>query len=202
MRRRILLILASILIVMLIATPFVLVWAVLFTTGGAQFVVRHLPDHIGDIGLEIKGVTGTVASGLHAERVEIDQELVHLKFEDIAARVALAPLLLQTIRSPQVAVGNAEITVKRRVHPPTPSPPGFLPRWLLINADQLHVDTSTLTVYNGFELVITDANGAAVVRRHSIHLFGFTAQLEGAMVGLSGVLRATDPFGMAVQYHL
>ena len=200
--RRVLLILASILIVTLIVTPFVLVWSVLFTTGGAQFVAQHLPRHLGSIGLEIEGLSGTVATGLHVERVEIDQELVHLRFEDIDAQVALAPLLLQTIRSPALSVGNALIEVKKRVHPPTPSPPGFLPRWLLINSDQLHVGTSTLTVFNGFRLVVTELNGAAVVRRHTIRIFGLTAQLQGARVGLNGVLRATDPFGMAVQYHL
>ena len=150
----------------------------------------------------IEGLSGTVATGLHAERVEIDQELVHLRFEDVEARVALAPLLLQTIRSPSVSVGRVLVEVKKRVHPPTPSPPGFLPRWLLINADQVHAGTATLTVYNGFRLVVTELNGAAVLRRHSIRIFGFTGQLEGARVGLSGVLLATDPFGMAVQYHL
>ncbi len=158
MRRRILLILASILIVTLIATPFVLVGLVLFTSGGAQFVARHLPHHMGAIDLEIEGLTGTVASGLHVQRVEIDQELVHLRFQDVEARVALAPLLLQMIRSPQVSVGSALIQVKQRTHPPTPGPPGFLPRWLLINADQVQAGTATLTVYNGFKLTVTEVN--------------------------------------------
>ncbi len=202
MRRRILLILASILIVTLIVAPFVLVWSVLFTAGGVQFVARHLPHHLGSIDLSIEGLSGTVASGLHAQRVEIDQELVHLRFDDVAAHVALAPLLLQTIRSPSVTVGSVRVEVKKRVHPPTPGPPGFLPRWLLINADQVHAGTATLAVYNGFGLVVTELSTAAVVRRHSIRIFGFTGQLEGARVGLNGVLRATDPFGMAVQYHL
>ena len=49
---------------------------------------------------------------------------------------------------------------------------------------------------------MADLSAAAVLRRHSIRIFGFTGELEGAAVGLSGVLRATDPFGMAVQYHL
>ncbi|HEY1491024.1 MAG TPA: translocation/assembly module TamB domain-containing protein, partial [Steroidobacteraceae bacterium] len=202
MRRRILLILASILIVTLIVAPFVAVWSVLFTTGGVQLVARHLPHHLGSIDLSIEGLSGTVAGGLHAERVEIDQELVHLTFTDIDARVAVAPLLLQTIRSPSVSVGNALVGIKKRVHPPTPGPPGFLPRWLLISADQVHAGTAALTVYNGFKLNVTSVTTAAVLRRHSIRIFGLTGQLEGARVGLSGVLRATDPFGMAVQYHL
>ena len=47
--RRILLILAGLLIVTLIAAPFVAVWSVLFTSSGAQFVVRHLPHHVGGV---------------------------------------------------------------------------------------------------------------------------------------------------------
>ncbi len=200
--RRILLILAGLLIVTLSATPFVALWSVLFTTSGAQFVVRHLPHHVGGVEFEIAGLTGTVAGGLHAQRVEIDQELVHLRFDDVEARVAVAPLLLQTIRSPSASARNAVIQVKRRAHPPTPSPLGFLPRWLLINADQLHVGTTTLTVYNGFELVVSELTSAAVVRRHSIRVFGLTGQLDGASVGFSGLLRATDPVGIAGEYHL
>ena len=111
----------------LILGPLVLVWCVLYTTSGAQFIVRHLPRQIAGVQLQIAGLSGTVAHGLHVERVEIDQELVHLRFEDIDARVALAPLLLQTIRATYGSVGRATIEVKRRVHPPTPSPPLFLP---------------------------------------------------------------------------
>ena len=85
------LVLASVLIVTLILGPLVLVWCALYTTGGAQFIVRHLPRQIGGVQLQISGLSGTVAQGLHVERVEIDQELVHLKFEDIDARVTLAP---------------------------------------------------------------------------------------------------------------
>jgi hypothetical protein len=131
--RRVLLALGSVLIVTLIVAPLVILWSALYTTSGAQFIVRHLPRRMAGVELEIVGLSGTVADGLHVERVEIDHELVHLKFEDIEGRVTLAPLLLQTLRVPHASVGRAEIQVKRRVQPPTPSPPQFLPRWLLIS---------------------------------------------------------------------
>ena len=71
-------------IVTLIVGPIVLVWAGLYTTRGAQFIVRHLPHRLGGVTLDIVGLSGTVADGLHVERVEIDHELVHLKFTDVS----------------------------------------------------------------------------------------------------------------------
>ncbi len=140
------------LIVGLIVAPLTLLWAALYTEGGAQFVVRHLPHQLGPVDLKITGLTGTVAHGLHVERVEIDHELVHLTFTNIDGRVRLAPLLVQTIRVTYASVEGAEVQVKRRVHPPTPSPPSFLPRWLKISADEAHVKRAELSVYNGFKI--------------------------------------------------
>jgi len=196
------LVLASVLIVTLILGPLVLVWCALYTTSGAQFIVRHLPRQVGGVQLQITGLSGTVAQGLHVERVEIDQELVHLKFEDIDARVTLAPLLLQTIRVTYGSVGDATIEVKRRVHPPTPSPPLFLPSWLLISAEEAHVKRVDLSVYNGFKLSVTDLNAAAVLRHKSIRLFQAEGVLEGAHVSAIGELLATDPLGLDVKGHL
>ena len=196
------LVLASVLIVTLILGPLVLVWGALYTTSGAQFIVRHLPRQIGGVQLQISGLSGTVAQGLHVERVEIDQELVHLRFEDIDARVTLAPLLLQTIRATYASVGLATIEVKRRVHPPTPSPPLFLPSWLLISAEEAHVKRADLSVYNGFKLSVADINAAAVLRHKSIRLFQAEGLLEGAHVSAIGELLATDPLGLDVKGHL
>ena len=105
--RRLLLILATLLVLVLIAAPFVIAWAAVYTEGGAQFLARRVPRQIGDIGLEIVGVSGTVAGGLRVERVEIDHPLVHLTFTGIDGRVTPAPLMLQTIRVPQGHVGSA-----------------------------------------------------------------------------------------------
>jgi translocation and assembly module TamB len=200
--RRALLFIGIVLITTLILAPLLIGWSVLYTTAGAQFVVRHLPRHMAGITLDIVGLTGTVADGLHVERVEIDHELVHLKFTDIAGRAALAPLLLQTIRVPHASIASAEITVKRRVHPPTPSPPGFLPRWLLISAEDMQVKQVTLSVYNGAHLEVTDLSGAAVLRHATIRLFQATGLMEGAHVSATGELLAQDPLGLQAKAHL
>ena len=97
-----------------------LLWSALLTESGLQFLVRHVPQQLGGVRLEIRGVSGTVARGLHVERVDVDHELVHLSFQDIEGHVALAPLLLQTVRVISGSVGSAAVTVKRRTSPPRP----------------------------------------------------------------------------------
>jgi hypothetical protein len=200
--RRLLLALASVLIVGLIVAPLTLLWAALYTESGAQFVVRHLPHHLGPVDLEITGLTGTVAHGLHVERVEIDHELVHLTFTNLNGRVRLAPLLVQTIRVTYASVEGAEVQVKRRVHPPTPSPPSFLPRWLKISADEAHVKRADLSVYNGFKMQVTDITADALLRHLDMRFFQAEGLLEGAHFILMGDLLATDPLGFRVKGHL
>ena len=200
--RRLLLALASVLIVGLIVAPLTLLWAALYTESGAQFVVRHLPRHLGPVDLDITGLSGTVAHGLHVERVEIDHELVHLTFTNIAGQVRLAPLLLQSIRVTYASVEGAKVQVKRRVHPPTPSPPSFLPRWLQISADEAHVKRADLSVYNGFEMEVTDITADALLRHLDIRIFQAAGVLEGANFIVMGDLLATDPLGFRVKGHL
>jgi translocation and assembly module TamB len=197
--RRLLLILACLLVLMVIVAPAVIIWSAVYTESGLEFVARHLPHRIGGVQLDISDVTGTLASGVHVARVEIDHELVHLTFTDIDGQVALAPLMLQTIRVRAGHVGSALIQVKRRTHPSTPSPPVFLPRWLLISVEQGRVDQALLTVFNGVRLQARAINGAAVIRHTVIRLFQADGQLEEARISGSGELRAADPLGMEVK---
>ena len=198
--RRLLLALASLLIVTAIVAPVALIWSALYTTGGLQFAIRHIPRQLGPVQLDIVGVSGTVADGLAVERVEIDHDLVHLKFEGIEGRVDLMPLLLQTIRVGHGSVRSALIQVKRRTRPPTAGALVFLPRWLIISAEQGRVGSATLTVPNGFRLDATDINGAAVVRHRVIRFFQAEGLLGGeARVSAIGDLIAADPVGLEVK---
>jgi translocation and assembly module TamB len=200
--RRLLLVAACVLITAAIVAPAVLVWAALYTSGGLQFVARHLPQQLGDVRLEIEGLSGTVAGGLRVERVEIDHRLVHLRIEGVTGHLAIAPLLLQTIRAPAASVHSVLIQVKRRTKPPTPGAPQFLPRWLIISVEDMHVDGFTLTVPNGFHMQMGELGGAAVLHYNRIGFFQATGRLEEAHVSASGELRAADPLGLAVKGHV
>jgi translocation and assembly module TamB len=197
-----LLALAVLIVVTAVAAPVALLWAALYTSSGLQFVVRHIPQHLGPVRLTISGVSGTVAAGLRAERVEVEHDLVHLTLTGIEARVALRPLVLQTIRVVHGKVQNVLIEVKRRTRPSTPGPPSFLPAWLIINAEDAQVGSARLTVYNGFHLDLSDIRGAALIRHHYIRCFGIDGRLEGAQIDALGTLRAADPLGMEVKAHL
>src|SRR6516225_5617685 len=170
--RRILLALAVLIVITAVAAPAVLLWSALFTSGGLQFVLRHLPQQLGPVRLTITGVSGTVSRGLTIERVEIEHELVHITLTGIEGRVALRPLVLQTIRVAHGKVESALIEVRRRTRPSTPGPPSFLPAWLIINAEDAQVGSAHLTVYNGFQLAFSDIRGAALIRHSYIHFFG------------------------------
>jgi len=159
--RRLLLALAILIIFAAVAAPAVLVWAALFTSGGLQFVIGHIPQQIGGVRLTITGVSGTVARGLSVERVEIEHEVVHLTLTGIEGRVALRPLVLQTIRVAHGKVQSALIEVKHRAKPPTPGPNNFLPAWLMINVEDASVGSARLTVYTGFHLAIFQRRGQA-----------------------------------------
>ena len=198
--RRTLLIGASLLVTLAIAAPLVLIWSVLYTNAGLQFAIRHIPHRFSGVQLDIIGARGTVAEGLSVERVEIDHDLVHLRFEGIEGRVALMPLMLQTIRVLHGSVGSALIAVKPRSRPPGPGGPVFLPAWMIISAEQGHVGSVTITVPNGFRLEASDIEGVAVIRHRVIRFFQAEGVLEG-QVRVSGIgeLRAADPIGMEVK---
>jgi translocation and assembly module TamB len=200
--RRLLLALAVLIIITAVAAPAVLVWSALFTSDGLQFVIRHIPQQLGPVRLTLTGVSGTVSRGLTIQRVEIEHELVHITVTGIEGRVALRPLVLQTIRVVHGKVESALIEVKRRTTPSTPGPTNFLPAWLIINVEDGQVGSVKLTVYNGFHLEADEVRAAAVIRQRYIRFFSAEGRLEDAHVSALGTLHATDPFGMEVKTHL
>ncbi len=206
MRRLVILFSACLLVLVIVVVPATLIGAAVFTESGLRFLVRHIPQRFGSgpgaVRLTITGVSGTLARGVHADRVEIDHELVHLRFEGIDGRVALAPLLLQTIRSSDARVHSALIEVKRRTRQVPPSPPVFLPRWLLISAEHTVVDDAVLTVYNGVRLEATHISAAGVLRHRSIRFFQAQGNLGPARVEAIGVLTARDPLGIEAEGHI
>jgi translocation and assembly module TamB len=201
--RRALLIAACLVVALAIAAPLALVWSALYTNGGLQFLIRHIPHRFSGIQLDIIGVRGTVAEGLTVERVDIDHDLVHLTFKRIEGRIALMPLAVQTLRVLHGSVGSALIEVKARHRPPGPGGPVFLPRWMIISAEQAHVGSVTVAVPNGFRLEASNIDSVAVLHHRVIRFFQGEALIGDTFrVSGTGELRATDPLGMEFKGHV
>ena len=169
--RRLLLSIAGLLILLAVAVPAGAIYYAAFTESGLKFIVGLVPHEFAGVRLDIVNPSGTIARGIHVERVEIDHHLVHLRFDGFAGRVALTPLLWQTIRSPDAYLRSAYIQVKRRTRPATPGEPLFLPRWLVISAEHTRVGHALLVVPNGYRLEGTEIVGSAVLRHRSIRFF-------------------------------
>ncbi len=191
--RRVLLIIAGLLILLGVAAPSAAVYYALFTESGLQFIVRQIPHRLGGVRLDIVNVSGTIAHGIRAERVEIEHERVHLRFEGIAGRVSLLPLLWQTIRTRDSVIRSAYVEVRRRTRPLEKSPPFFLPRWLIVSAERARLGSAVIVAPNGYRLEATNLLASGVARHRTIRFFEAAVDLGELHFNGIGVLRATDP---------
>lgn len=200
--RRLLLLTAAFLVFLAIAVPSAVVYYVIFTESGFQFIVSRIPHRFGDTTLDIVNASGSIAHGIHVGRVEVDHQLVNVRVENLQGHVKLLPLLWQTIHSPDAYMSSVTVSVKRRTKPPTPGEPLFVPRWMVIDAEHTHIGIATVTVPNGFRLAATDIDGSAVIRHRTIRLFEIQGQLDETHVSGKGLLYATDPFGLDVDTRI
>ena len=197
--RRILLFIAGFLILLAVAVPSGVLYYLLFTEGGLQFIVAHVPHEIAGTRLDIVNPTGTIASVMHVQRVEIDHHLVHLRIEGIDASIALTPLLWQTVRAKSSHIHDISIQLKRRTRPPKPSVPVFLPSGLLITVDRHQLDSLELTLVSGRHYRWTDLSASGIVRHRTIRFFETRARTQEALIEGTGELRAADPLILDLQ---
>jgi translocation and assembly module TamB len=191
--RRLLLLMAGLLILIAVAVPSAAVWYLAFTENGFQFLVSRIPHKVAGVGLDFIHPGGTVAHGIYIEEVDIDHRLVHLTLRNIRARVELTPLLLQTVRSKSAFIESVSIEIKRRRKPPTPSTPFFLPHWLIVSLDHARIGSVALAVYNGYHLEATDLEGSAIARYRQIRFFQLGLQMGTLRVDGAGQMQAYDP---------
>jgi translocation and assembly module TamB len=197
--RRLLILIAGILILIAVAVPAAAVYYLVFTQSGFEFIVSRIPHQVAGVGIEIVNAGGTVARGIHVEQLDIDHHLVHLTFKNIRARVELTPLLLQTIRTKGASIESATVEIKRRKKPPIKSTPFFLPRWLIISADHTRIGSLNLAVYNGAHLEATDLYASGIARHRKVRFYEVGMQMGTLRVDGSGQMFAEDPLRFDMQ---
>jgi len=186
----------------LLALPCVALYYALFTPPGLQLIARLVPRHIGSVQIQIEGVRGTAVKGVHIDLLEIEQEHVHLRFEGIDGRALLPPLLLQTLRVPHASIQRALIEVRARQHPTPPSPWYFVPHWMEIRADDVHIEVGTLVVPNGQRFEAHELAAAGIVRSRTVRIFQSAMRLGAVRVIAHGTLRARDPLQLDAEARI
>ena len=189
-------------VLLVLALPAGLLYYAAYTQAGLNTVLSFVPRRIGTLRLAITGVRGTAATGIHVDRVEIEDERVHLIFAGIDGAVTLPPLLLQSLHVRSASIQSALIIVKPRTHPPRPFQIRFLPHWLEIQSDHLHILEATLLVPNGQQIQATELEGSGIVRARVIRIFDSALTMSAMRVTAHGVLTGGDPLGVDADARL
>ena len=194
------------LIVTALALPLALSWFVLYTEPGVNLLVRHVPRHFAGVEVQLHGIRGSVAHGLHIDQLLIRQRRVNLTFDDVNLALELAPALLQTLHARNLDIGNLRIEVMRRTRPYVPAPLHFLPQWLNVRIDALHIAHGTLLLPNGRQLEAAQLRTQGIVHARTARYFDAVMRSGGvAFSSHQGLLRGTMTLGvtadLAVDYH-
>jgi translocation and assembly module TamB len=201
MRRRVLLI-AVLVTALALAVPTAAIYFAAFTQSGLQFIVNRVPARIGGVRLTFVNVRGTLVDGVRMDRLEIDQERVYLRFEDVRARVDLRSILWQTIHARQASAHTVFVLVKPHKEEPPSRDPHFLPHGLVIRADSVHADAATLVLPNGQRMNGTQLDTAGFIRRHTIRILNSAFTMGGLQVTGNTELGAANPLGINGSVHV
>jgi translocation and assembly module TamB len=179
-----------------LGVPMAVIYFAAFTQRGLQFIVARVPQRIGGARLTFVDVSGTLVDGVRIRRLEIDQERVYLRFDDVRAHVDLASLLWQSIHATNLSVHGALVRVKPHKDEPPGPDPHFLPRGLVIRADHVHADALTLIVPNGQHLQGTQIDASGYLRRRTIRVFDSAFATGNIKVTGETELTAANPLAI------
>jgi translocation and assembly module TamB len=174
-----------------------------WTPGGLQRIVSLSNRKLGPVTLRIDGARGTLHNGLHVDRVEVDHARVQVVATNVDGRVALLPLLWQTIRVAHMTIGDVKIHVLP--HPQSngaPWQPHFLVGLLNIKAEDLNITHAEIISPGGTSVIFDRVHTVAVIGLKEIRVFDGTMQFLGWDTRASGSVVAANPVRIAGQARL
>lgn len=166
------------------------------TESGLQWAARQFSGKIGKTDILIEGVQGTLAGGFGAQHIVVDHPRTRVEILDARGKLALLPLLWQTIRVPEAHAAKLIITV-RHVPDDPKSKQRFLPALMSIHADRAAADVFTLIAPNGWSGDFDAITASGVVHSKDIRVFSSNFRFGPAQVQAHGVVAATRPMGLS-----
>jgi translocation and assembly module TamB len=187
--------------VLLLALPLAALYYLAYTQSGLAVVASALNGRIGPVTIELHGVSGTLAHGIHVDRLVIDHRRVHIEVEDATGRLAILPLAWRTIRVPQIHTARLLVHALPRVGNGPEWTPRFLPPLMHIDAEHADAQRWQLITINGDEFDGTSANAAGMVYPQSVRIFSGAFDYNGVHARTSGEVRAALPIGLSGVLH-
>ncbi len=174
-----------------------------WTPGGLQRIVSLSSRQLGPVTLKISGVRGTLHGGLHIDRIEVDHARMQVVATNVDGRVALLPLLWQTIRVAHLSMADVKIHVLP--HPQSnaaPWQPHFLVGLLNIRAEDLNIAHAEIISPSGVSVAFDRLHTVAVVGLNEIRVFEATMLYLGWETRSSGIVFAANPIRLTGQSRL
>lgn len=157
--------------------------AIGYTETAPRFVLDRLPQRLGKVEMRAEGFSGTFAGGFKLQRFTLEHELVSLRIEGASGRIAILPLLWQTIDARDLRVEFARAEIHRRKTPPPKREPRFLPRFLSIVSDDIRIARAEVLLVNGFLIAGRDLRASGVARHKTIRFTDSAVDIGGVLQG-------------------
>jgi hypothetical protein len=157
-----------------------------YTPAGLKVVQSALNRRIGPVLVQAYGATGTLAYGLHVNRVVIDHRRVHIEIEDANAQLAILPLLWRTIQVPQLHAKRVLVRVFPRVEDGNVWQPHFMPPLSRVDARFVAADHWRLVLPSGQEYDTDNVTVSAAVFPKRVRIYAARFDYEDAHLRTSG----------------
>ena len=190
-RRRIVLVAV---LLALLAVPILAAYRLLHSEAGLQFALDQL-KHIPGVRIEASGASGTLAGPLTIARLVIEQEAARIEAEGVRLDASTSALLHGEIELRQAAVDRLEVTLRER-EPRPPERPGFMPRFLSVEAPDVQLAQVGIVLVDGRRVDVAEVRGALAMTRWRIALNDIVIDDPAGHVEGNLTLRATEPLGL------
>ena len=178
-----------------------LVSALVYYAGWTESGLRHMAAlasrRLGPVTLQITGIRGTLHGGLHVDSFTLDHHRVHISATNIEGRLALLPLLWQSIKVRSSHIDNVQIRVLPVTDNGSPWKPHFLIGLLTLYSEQTSIDHVELITTSGRSFSFDQIHGSAGLDVSDIHIYDGSLAYSGFKVQSKGVLHAANPLQMA-----
>ena len=188
--------------VLLLALPLAALYFLAYTERGLAIVASHLNGRIGYVTIELHGVSGTLAHGLHIDSLVIDHRRVHIEVDDASGRLAILPLAWRTIRVPEVHIGRLLVHALPRDSEVDNWKPHFLPPLMHIDAEHASAEHWQLITIGGEQYQGTALSAAGMVFPDRVRVLGGEFEYNGVHTRTSGVVRAARSIGLTGVVHI